>query len=96
MRIPRAIGGATDLIMCADPLFMPNPSSPKSLVATTMMWIGGAGLIDQLGEAVGPDVDGVGDECVGPGIELVSGDEEMKRTDGDALDGQAAATAMFW
>ena len=74
-----------------------NPLTPPS------KWFGsraGCGLIacslGQLREAVGPDVDGVHNERVRPGIELVSSDEKMERAHRDALDRQAATTAMLW
>ncbi len=35
-------------------------------------------------------------ERVGPGIELIGGDEEVERSNRDALGGQAATTAVFW
>ena len=55
-----------------------------------------SGSVDQLREAILPDVDGIHDECVRSGIELISSYEGMERADRDPFDGQAATTALFW
>lgn len=47
-------------------------------------------------EAVRPNIHGVDDESVLSAIKLVFGNEEMKRSHGDALDCQPTASAMNW
>ncbi len=53
-----------------------------------------ADLCGRIGEAIGPDVDRVHHESVGPGVEFVGSDEEMKGAYRDALNGQPATAAV--